>query len=64
MRRLARADIIRRLTYTAEQFSATDAQTWGGFVTELAEDPLFRAQSLAAEIAAMSPPDAVRAAKA
>ena len=62
MRRLARGDIIRRLTYTAEQFSAADAQAWG-FVTELDNDPLTRAQALAAEIAAKSP-DAVRAAKA
>ena len=62
MRRLARGDVIRRLTYTAEQFAADDAQAWG-FVTELAEDPLLRAQSLATEIAARSP-DAVRAAKA
>ncbi|WP_300516183.1 crotonase/enoyl-CoA hydratase family protein [Aliiroseovarius sp.] len=62
MRRLARGDIIRRLTYTAEQFSATQARDWG-FVTELDTDPLARAQTLAAEIAAKSP-DAVRAAKA
>ncbi len=62
MRRLARADIMRRLTYTAEQFDAPDALTWG-FVSELAEDPLTRAQALAAQIAARSP-DAVRTAKA
>lgn len=62
MRRLARGDIIRRLTYTAEIFKAPDAQTWG-FVTELHDDPLARAQELATEIANKSP-DATRAAKA
>jgi enoyl-CoA hydratase/carnithine racemase len=62
MRRLARGDIIRRLTYTAEQFSATEAQAWG-FVTELDAEPLARAQALARQIAEKSP-DAVRAAKA
>lgn len=61
MRRLARGDVIRRLTYTAEQFEAPSALDWG-FVTELDADPLARAQALAAQIAAMSP-DAVRAAK-
>ena len=61
MRRLARADVIRRLTYTAEVFGAEAALGWG-FVTELADDPLARARALAEEIAARSP-DAVRAAK-
>jgi len=62
MRRLARGDVIRRLTYTAEVFDAVQAQDWG-FVTELADNPLERAQALAVEIAARSP-DAVREAKA
>ncbi|MCI2397950.1 crotonase/enoyl-CoA hydratase family protein [Aliiroseovarius subalbicans] len=62
MRRLARADVIRKLTYTAEQFDAEAARDYG-FVTELADDPLARATALAHEIAAKSP-DAVRAAKA
>ncbi|MCP5036611.1 MAG: crotonase/enoyl-CoA hydratase family protein [Rhodobacteraceae bacterium] len=62
MHRLARADIIRRLTYTAEVFSADDALNWG-FVTELAADPLARATELAQAIASRSP-DAVRAGKA
>ncbi len=62
MRRLARGDVIRRLTYTAEVFGAVDALNWG-FVTELADDPLARAHALATEIANRSP-DAVREAKA
>lgn len=61
MPRLARSDVIRRLSYTAEVFGAEAAQTWG-FVTEIAEDPLARAIALAGEIADRSP-DAVRAAK-
>jgi len=61
MPRLARSDIIRRLTYTAEVFDGAAAQGWG-FATELAEDPLARATALAGEIANRSP-DAVRAAK-
>ncbi|WP_456385693.1 crotonase/enoyl-CoA hydratase family protein [Profundibacter sp.] len=62
MRRLARGDVIRRLTYTAEVFDAHAALNWG-FVTELADDPLARAHELAAEIVSRSP-DAVREAKA
>ncbi len=61
MPRLARSDVIRRLTYTAEIFGAEAALNWG-FITELAEDPLARALALAEEIAARSP-DAVRMAK-
>lgn len=61
MRRLARADVIRRLTYTAEVFGAEAALAWG-LVTEIADDPLARALALAKEIANRSP-DAVRAAK-
>jgi len=62
MRRLARGDVIRRLTYTAEVFGAEAAERWG-FVTEIAAEPLARAVGLAQEIAARSP-DAIRAAKA
>ena len=62
MRRLARTDIIRKLTYTAEVFSAQAACDMG-FVTELSESPLECAQRLAADIAARSP-DAVRSAQA
>ncbi|WP_238364980.1 crotonase/enoyl-CoA hydratase family protein [Mesobacterium pallidum] len=59
--RLAPSDILRRLTYTAEVFSAEAALEWE-LVTELADDPLARAQELAAVIASRSP-SAVRAAK-
>ncbi len=62
MRRVARSDVIRRLVYTAEEFSAEQALEWG-FVTEIGEDPQARAQELAGIIATRSP-DAVRAAKA
>lgn len=61
MRRLARDDVIRRVSYTGEIFGAAQALDWG-FVTELADDPLARATALAQEIASRSP-DAVRAAK-
>ncbi|MDA5094010.1 crotonase/enoyl-CoA hydratase family protein [Aliiroseovarius sp. KMU-50] len=61
MRRLARGDVIRKLTYTAEIFE-TDAAERYGFVTEISEDPLARAQELAGTIGAQSP-DAVRTAK-
>lgn len=60
-RRLIRGDVLRRLIYTAEVFDAGAALGWG-VVTELADDPLARAQALAAMIASRSP-DAVRAAK-
>lgn len=62
MHRLARADIIRRLTYTAEVFDGQAALDYG-FVTELSETPIKRATALAQEIANRSP-DAVRTAKA
>lgn len=61
MRRLARGDIIRKLTYTAEVFDEKAAESFG-FITEISETPLNRAQKLAQEIAAKSP-HAVRAAK-
>lgn len=59
--RLVRTDIVRRLTYTAEPIGAQQAERWG-LVTELADDPLMAAQSLAETIAGKSP-SAVRAAK-
>ncbi|MFV2051693.1 crotonase/enoyl-CoA hydratase family protein [Aliiroseovarius sp. YM-037] len=62
MPRLARSDVIRRLTYTAEEFGAHQALEWG-FVTELDDDPQARAAKLAEQIAARSP-ETVRAAKA
>ncbi|WP_432447946.1 crotonase/enoyl-CoA hydratase family protein [Aliiroseovarius marinus] len=61
MRSLARADVIRKLTYTAEEFLAGTALQYG-FLTELADDPLARAKELAQQIAEKSP-DAIRAAK-
>ncbi|MEL6677943.1 MAG: crotonase/enoyl-CoA hydratase family protein [Pseudomonadota bacterium] len=59
--RLAPADVVRRLTYTAEVFDADDALAWG-LITEIADDPLERARDLAEEIAGKSP-SAIRAAK-
>lgn len=59
---LMRSDEMRKLIYTAAPVLAEDAQPMG-LVTELADDPLARAQELAAEIAGKSPA-AMRAAKA
>ncbi|MEL6127286.1 MAG: crotonase/enoyl-CoA hydratase family protein [Pseudomonadota bacterium] len=59
--RLAPADVVRRLTYTAEVFEADDALAWG-LITEIADDPHARARDLATEIANKSP-SAIRAAK-
>ena len=61
MRRLAREDVIRKLTYTAQVFSSEEALRWG-FITEISDAPLESAIALAQEIAQKSP-DAVRAAK-
>lgn len=61
MRRLVREDILRRLTYTAEKFTAADALSWG-FVTEISDNPLTRASEIAQHIAGRSP-DATRCAK-
>ncbi|RED18703.1 crotonase/enoyl-CoA hydratase family protein [Pontivivens insulae] len=60
--RLMPGDVMRRLIYTGEVFEAEQALSWG-LVTELAEDPLTRAQALAQDIATKSP-SAVRTAKA
>jgi len=59
--KLTRSDIIRRMTYTAQQIDAKQALAWG-LVTELADDPLAAAQELATQIASKSP-SAIRAAK-
>jgi enoyl-CoA hydratase/carnithine racemase len=56
-----RDDVLRRLVYTNEMFSGTDAQQFG-FATEVNEDPLSRAMALAHEIAGKNP-EAIRAAK-
>ena len=58
---LVRADVLRRLTYSAEQVTAAQAEAWG-MVTEIADDPLARAMELAQAIAGRSP-SAMRAAK-
>lgn len=59
--RLVRSDVLRRLTYTAEQISAEQAETWG-LVTEISDDPLATAMGLAEVIAGKSP-SAIQAAK-
>ena len=56
-----RDDILRRLVYTNEIFSGSDAQQFG-FATETNDDPLARALSLAKTIATKNP-DAIRSAK-
>ncbi|MGD9916681.1 MAG: crotonase/enoyl-CoA hydratase family protein [Paenirhodobacter sp.] len=58
---LIRADQLRRLTYSAEEIAAEEAQRIG-LVTEIAEDPRARALDLAQAIAGRSP-SAIRAAK-
>lgn len=59
---LMRADVLRRLTYTGEEFSGAEAQTYG-LVTEITDMPLERARELAKLIASKSP-SATRAGKA
>jgi enoyl-CoA hydratase/carnithine racemase len=59
--KLVRSDVLRRMTYTAEPIEATQAERWG-LVTELADDPLAAATTLAHTIAGKSP-SAIRAAK-
>ena len=54
-------DKARELAYTGHILSATEALA-AGLVTEVVDDPLSRAQEIAAEIAAKSP-DAIRAIK-
>jgi enoyl-CoA hydratase/carnithine racemase len=60
-RTTARDDVLRELTYTAREFSATEALGFG-LVTRLAEDPHAEAMALAREIAGRNP-QAVQAAK-
>ncbi|MDW4497058.1 crotonase/enoyl-CoA hydratase family protein [Sulfitobacter sp. D35] len=59
--RLVRADVFRRLTYTADPVPAAQAERWG-LVTEIAEDPLDTAMELARGMA-LKGPNAIRAAK-
>jgi enoyl-CoA hydratase/carnithine racemase len=61
LRGLVRDDVARELTYTARQFSGTEAAQLG-LATRLADDPRAVALELAAQIAAGSP-RAVRSAK-
>ena len=61
LRGLVRDDVARELTYTARQFSGTEAAELG-LATHLADDPHQSALALAAQIAARSP-RAVRSAK-
>lgn len=61
MRRLAREDVVRELTYTGRVFSAEEALGLG-FATRLCDDPRAAALETAHEIAGRSP-DAIRAAK-
>ena len=60
-RTLVRDDVLRELTYTNRELTATEALAHG-FVTRLAADPLGEALLLAREIASKNP-DAVRGAK-
>ena len=61
MRELARADVIRELTFTGRIFSGAEALSYG-FATAVAADPVSVARATAREIAERSP-DAVRAIK-
>lgn len=58
---LLRADVLRRMIYTATPVSGAQALAYG-LVTELSDDPLSSAQELAQQIASKSP-SAIRAAK-
>ena len=59
--KLVRSDVLRRLTYTAEQVQTEQALAWG-LITEVADDPLAAATTLAETIAGKNP-SAIRAAK-
>ena len=61
MRRLAREDVIRELTFSGRIFSAEEARSYG-FATRVCTDPRAEALALAQQIAEKSP-DAIRAAK-
>jgi enoyl-CoA hydratase/carnithine racemase len=61
MRKLARADVVRELTYSGRVFSGTEALSLG-FATRVCDDPYAQAMQFAAEIAGKSP-DAIRADK-
>ncbi len=61
MRRLARDDVVRELTYTGRVFSGAEAFQLG-FATRVCEDPLAAAIEMARGIATRNP-DAIRAGK-
>lgn len=61
MRSLARADVIRELTWSGRVFDGVEAQALG-FATRVCADPRAEALALAREIAGRSP-DAIRAGK-
>jgi enoyl-CoA hydratase/carnithine racemase len=61
LRRLARLDVVKELTFTGRIVSGTEAVALG-LATRTASDPRAAALELAREIAAKSP-DAIRAAK-
>jgi enoyl-CoA hydratase/carnithine racemase len=61
MRKLARADVIRELTFTGRLFSGAEAVQFG-IATRVCADPYAEAMALARDIAGKSP-QAVRAAK-
>jgi enoyl-CoA hydratase/carnithine racemase len=61
MRDLARADVIRELTWSGRVFDGREAHALG-FATRVCEDPRAEALAFAREVAGRSP-DAIRAAK-
>ena len=61
MRRLARADVIRELTFSGRMFSGTEALAYG-FATRVSERPYEDAMAYAREVAGKSP-HTIRAAK-
>lgn len=61
MRRLAREDVVRELTYTGRIFSGVEAKEYG-FATQVSDDPLADALAMAEEIVGKNP-DAMRSAK-
>ena len=61
MRQLVSDDVIRMLTYTAQEISAQQAKDWG-FITDIVDDPLQHCLALAKQITQQNP-DAIRVAK-
>jgi enoyl-CoA hydratase/carnithine racemase len=61
MQNIARADVIRELTYTGRMFSGTEALQYG-FATRVCADPYAEAMAMARDIAQKSP-HAIRANK-